>query len=273
MSFADCIQATEIYDEQPSQLPQQLLSEETQGFDYTILTPEVRVVVWSKTFELKNLMRQSAQDRIEIGQKLIEIKEKLGHGNFRPWLKAEFGWSMRTAARFMQVASQFKCANLAHLDIAASALYLLAEPSTPEEARKEVFELAKEGENITYSKAKAIISRYQKPAQPNASKPDSINAIDTTFAKAKEGNSSTLFESCSSPQNYSQSQALEPKDKGNSMVVTELLVETLTAKECEKRLEPGTIENINSLKKHSEVAAELQPELSNSIRVISIEKN
>lgn len=105
-------------------------------------------------------MRRSAQDIIDIGHKLIEVKEQLGHGNFRAWLKAEFDCSIKTAGRFMQVATQFKCANLACLNIAVSALYLLARPSTPEKARKQALELAKKGENITYVKAKEIVNCY-----------------------------------------------------------------------------------------------------------------
>ncbi|MDW4677752.1 DUF3102 domain-containing protein, partial [Escherichia coli] len=80
---------------------------------------------------IKALMRRSAQDIVNIGQKLIEVKEKLEHGHFRKWLKAEFKWSVSAATRYMQVGEQFKYTNLIHLSIAASALYELAAPSTP----------------------------------------------------------------------------------------------------------------------------------------------
>ena len=95
------------------------------------------------------------------------MKEQLGHRRFRAWLKAEFDWSVRTATRFMQVATQFKCAKLAHLNIAVSDLYLLAETSTLEEARKQALEIATKGENVNDAKAKTIrpignINRAQK---------------------------------------------------------------------------------------------------------------
>jgi hypothetical protein len=61
----------------------------------------------------------------------------------------------------MQVAEQFKYTNLIHLSIAASALYELAAPSTPESARLEAIERAKSGELISYSKAKQIADHYQ----------------------------------------------------------------------------------------------------------------
>lgn len=106
-----------------------------QGFDYNSLDAETYVVVQQATSDLKSLMRRSAQDAFEIGEKLTKVKFQLGHGNFRRWLRSEFGWSVPTARRFMRVYAQFKCFNLNHLNIAASALYYLAESTTPEEAR------------------------------------------------------------------------------------------------------------------------------------------
>lgn len=270
MSLTDSMQVTKPYNEPPSSSQQQLLTLETQGFEYTVLTSEVQIIVQSKTSEIKSLMRRNAQDVIDIGQKLTEVKEQLGYGNFRTWLKAEFGWSVRTAARFMQVATQFKCAKLAHLDIATSALYLLAEPSTPEEARKEALELAKEGENITHSKAKVIVNRYLELAQPNVSEPAIIDTINIS-ARATEGHSSTPSEPYSLLQTCCQLEPLEPEDKANSVTATKLLVETVPAKEWGERLEQETVEKIDDLQgEYSEVAAESHPELSNYIHVLSI---
>ncbi|MDZ8091523.1 MAG: DUF3102 domain-containing protein [Nostoc sp. DedQUE05] len=266
MSFSDSdsMLVTELYDEQSFEQSQQKLTQEVQGFDYAVLSPQVRIVVQGKTSELKSLMRKTAQDIIDIGQKLIEVKEQLGHGNFRAWLKAEFDWSVRTAGRFMQVATQFKCANLAHLNIAVSALYLLAEPSTPEKARKETLELVKEGENITHTKAKAIVNRHQKLAQPNALKP----AIIDISAKAEEGNSFTLSQPNQSPQIHSQ---LEPKNEANSAAI-ELSIETVPTIGWEQRLEYKAIEKSDWVpKEYSEVATQLQPKLCNHIRVLNIE--
>ena len=153
----------------------------SQGFDYATLDAETRLAVQQQTSEIKTLMRRTAQDIINIGQKLIEVKKQLGHGQFRNWLKVEFDWSVRTAARFMQVATQFKSANLAHLEIAASALYLLAEASTPSEAQKEVLELAKQGENIGYAKARDIINQHKKTAMlATSSTSDNVDVLAET---------------------------------------------------------------------------------------------
>ncbi len=90
-------------------------------------------------------MRRAAQDIVEIGERLIEVKAHLEYGQFQGWIKAEFDWTRQTAYRFMQVAERFKgCNNL--LQVAPSALYLLASPSTPDEARAEALERAEVSE-------------------------------------------------------------------------------------------------------------------------------
>ncbi len=129
---------------------------ESRSFDYSSLDTETRNVVQQKTFELRGLIRRSAQYIIEIGQTLIEIRGQLGYGSFRKWLKAEFSWSVSAATKFIQVAEQFSCVNFTQVEIAASALYLLARPSTPEEARQEALERANQGEIITHALAKQI---------------------------------------------------------------------------------------------------------------------
>lgn len=149
----------------PSRLQKQPLEPKVLDFDYASLNPETRIVVQQRTNEIKTLIQRAAQDIFEIGQKLVEVKVSLGHGHFRSWLKAEFKWSVSTATRFMQVAEQFKYTNLIHLSIAASALYELAAPSTPEAARLEAIERASKGEIISYSKAKQIADHYQSAAE------------------------------------------------------------------------------------------------------------
>lgn len=128
------------------------------SFDYANLNLETRVVVQQRTNEIKERMRRTAQDIIEIGQKLIDVKERLGHGFFGLWLRLEFEWADRTARQFMRVAEAFKSENFSDLDFAPSALYLLAAPSTPDEVRREALERAYQGESITHAKVKKLVA-------------------------------------------------------------------------------------------------------------------
>ena len=140
-------------------------------WDYAALDMETRIVVQQRTHEIRVLMRTSAQSVIDIGVKLIEVKARLGYGNFGPWLKAEFDWSVPSAARFMQVAVRFGDGTIYQIDnFAPSALYALAAPSTPEEARQEAIARASNGESITHAAAKEIIAEY-KPTPPRTVSP------------------------------------------------------------------------------------------------------
>lgn len=45
---------------------------------------------------------------IQCGQKLIEVKQRVGHGNFLPWLVDNFKGSQQTANSYMRVAANYK---------------------------------------------------------------------------------------------------------------------------------------------------------------------
>ena len=145
-----------------------------EGFDYGALDSETRIVVQQRTGEIRSLVRRSAQDVCDLGAKLIEVKDRLGDGNFREWLRSEFGWSHMTAYRFIQVHERFGRNNLLQVDVAPSALYLLAAPSTPEEAVDEALERAAGGERITHAAARDIVGTYRPPV----GRVDGVDGVD-----------------------------------------------------------------------------------------------
>jgi hypothetical protein len=96
---------------------------------------------------IRNLGKRVIKDVIEIGRRLAAAKELCGHGNWLPWLDREFGWEETTARRFMSVYELAgKSGNLQDLSLPVSAIYLLAAPSTPDEARDEIIKRAEAGE-------------------------------------------------------------------------------------------------------------------------------
>lgn len=133
----------------------------SQGFDYNTLNDVTRTVVQQKASEIRSLVRRTSQNIIETGLKLTEVKQHLGHGHFRNWIKSEFDWSVPTVNRFMQASEQFKCLNLTHLNVSPSALYILASPSTSEKVRQEALELADRGQKISCASVKAIVARHR----------------------------------------------------------------------------------------------------------------
>jgi hypothetical protein len=96
---------------------------------------------------IRALGKRAVADIIEIGRRLTEAKAIAGHGNWLSWLEREFGWTDKTAERFMQVHS--KSDKLSNLEVPISGLYLLAAPSTPENVRAEITERVAAGEKIT----------------------------------------------------------------------------------------------------------------------------
>jgi pyruvate/2-oxoglutarate dehydrogenase complex dihydrolipoamide acyltransferase (E2) component len=126
-------------------------------FDYSALGVEDRVRVQSCAEAIRRLVRNTAQQIVEIGESLREVRGRLGDAAFETWLAAEFDWHVKTAYRFIAVADQFSSQNLLEAKISSSALYLLAAPSTPKEARAAAVELAKGGGTVTRKVAKAVV--------------------------------------------------------------------------------------------------------------------
>lgn len=169
-------------------------------FSYDMLGSTTRTVVEQRTIEIKSLLRRTAQDIIDIGLKLSEVKQELGHGYFLAWLRTEFDWSESAARKFMQVSRQFKTVNFTNLNIAPSALYLLSADSTPEAAREEVLQQASSGEVITRAKAKEIVQQYASL--------DNLKDAVTIDVEAENLSSSSVNDEASTPTNSQCYQAL-----------------------------------------------------------------
>ena len=89
------------------------------------------------TAEILILKDQTAQNIIEIGKRLIEVKENLPYGEFTKWLQERIDISHRTANNFMKVAKTFSNSqSLANLG--STKLFLLA--GLEEEDRQEVMQ-------------------------------------------------------------------------------------------------------------------------------------
>ena len=104
-------------------------------------------------------LRDLRRSIIEIGRELIAAKGELRHGQWLPWLDQEFGWTERTAQRYIAIATAFKNNSVSHLTIDASALTALAGPKVPQAARREAITRARAGERVTKKVASDIIVR------------------------------------------------------------------------------------------------------------------
>lgn len=165
-------------------------------FNYSSLDESLSIYLRQQTEIIKKLLRRTAQDVVDIGNSLIDVKNKLEHGQFSSWLELEFSWSVRTAQRFMRVAETFKSDNLSDLDIVPSALYELSAPSISETASREAIERAKQGETISLNLARRIKDKHK-------------NTRGATSNSKRERQSSKSSELMASP---SRAQALPEED-------------------------------------------------------------
>ncbi len=127
-------------------------------FDYAALGVQTARVVRVSAERIRQLVKRSLDDIVEIGAELISVKQTLPHGQFGPWLDSEFGWKERSARNFMNVAQRFKSASVADLEVDLTAAYLLAAPSTQERVRAVALERAEHGEHITNATVQDIIA-------------------------------------------------------------------------------------------------------------------
>ena len=104
--------------------------------------------------QIKRLEKQTIGNVIETGRLLSKARTLIKHGDWRPWLKANFEWSPRTATRFINVYQLSIEMDLSALNISSSALYLLADLKSRGK-RYQIVEAAKT-RRVTFEIAQSI---------------------------------------------------------------------------------------------------------------------
>lgn len=147
--------------------------------------------------EIKFYKRQTAEGIIEIGNRLIEAKAQLKHGEWKEWLINKVDFTERTAQRFMKVAEETsKTTTLSDLPI--SKVYALLdvpaeerdefiesshvvdgeEKTVDDMSTRELSKVIKERDNLKNELNK--IDRHYKDAQ------ETIRALHNSLEKSKE---------------------------------------------------------------------------------------
>ncbi|MEL6437959.1 MAG: DUF3102 domain-containing protein [Cyanobacteria bacterium J06621_8] len=145
---------------------------EISSFNYQDLDSQQRSEIEEATAAIRERLRKAAQDIWEIGRMLSDVQSKLQRGQFDDWIKTEFDWSRRTAYKFISVFKRFdNSVNLEEVNIATSALYLLAAESTPDEVREEFILKAQEGEKVTHQQVLKVVRKAKGKVGENDSIP------------------------------------------------------------------------------------------------------
>jgi hypothetical protein len=167
-----------------------------QGFDYSMLPGDLWLEVRAAAERVKMRLKRTAEDIVEIGRELTDVKERLPHGQFLPWIEAEFQMSDQSARRFMQAFDRFGKSNIM-LNFNPTVLYQLAAPSTPDEVVEKATEKAEAGDKVTVEdvkrwKAEAEQARTQAKelqicAMQNQAKAESLReSLEAAQAKIDE---------------------------------------------------------------------------------------
>jgi hypothetical protein len=124
------------------------------GFDYAELPVDAALNARAAAERIKLRLKRTVEDIIEIGRELTAVKEDLPHGQFLPWIAAEFEMSDQTARNFMMVSDRFSDKFKTVLNFTPKILYALSAPSTPESVIDKAIEKAESGEKVTVADVK-----------------------------------------------------------------------------------------------------------------------
>jgi hypothetical protein len=121
--------------------------------------------------EIRGYGRLVVSGIVAIGKKLVEVKERVGHGRYEKFIRERLRFSASSAKRFVQSYELFKTPNLGDLgslQIDASALYLLAQDTTREEVRAAALEKAASPNGISRDEIAVLIEQAQQQAAAKA---------------------------------------------------------------------------------------------------------
>lgn len=76
--------------------------------DYTVVQERTLPVIISEIHIIEhNVAKTALEGAVEIGARLQEAKEKIGHGNFKNWCQENLNYSQSTAERFMRLNAEY----------------------------------------------------------------------------------------------------------------------------------------------------------------------
>src|SRR6185437_9085999 len=118
-----------------------------------------------RTSCILSLFQRSATDIIAIGRYLSEVRERLGHGYYLTWIAESMPFGETAAKKYRKIAEQLgdKIVEGIAGRFESGALYILAQPTTPPQARDLAIKLATQGHIINASAVRQILKQRDDP--------------------------------------------------------------------------------------------------------------
>lgn len=109
--------------------------------------------------EIITLKNQTAENIILMGQKFIEAKKLVLHGEWGKWLEEKVGFSQRTANQFMRIAEEYGSNSQAISNLEATKIYLLMELPVEE---REGFISQNDLKNMSTREVRSRLQEYKR---------------------------------------------------------------------------------------------------------------
>ena len=178
----------------------------------------------------RKLNRTLTATVIELGRELIDVKARLPHGQFGPWVEAECGFTIRTAENYIKAAKFVVGKNetaVSHL--APAVVYQLAAKSAP----AALVDRVAKGEVVTDGEVKAELAKAKREKQDH---PPEIKKSEPKIELSKPATVTTLAEM------GKQVRAMSAPTKPDTVAVTDPLV---IDREDEIEATPGSRQRSN----------------------------
>jgi len=152
-------------------------------YDYSGWNPDAAAAARAAADMIRANMKNAVASMIEAGKCLRAVRDRLPHGQWQPWLHAEFALSDRMARHFMSVAEVFDGKTEIISVLNPTAAMKLAD--APKKARTEVIRRLQKGEKLTIA---AITEATRQPKPQRAPLPPTDDkgkdlAVDAIAAK------------------------------------------------------------------------------------------
>jgi hypothetical protein len=202
-------------------------SPEPQSFDYETLTPDLADAARAARDRIKAIKAKIHSALYEIGRDLIDMKSRLGHGNFSLWVAAELNFSLRTAENYIRAANFIADKNETVALFSPKAIYALAAPSAPREIVEQVLAEADAGNLIS---ADEIRQRLLNASAGAGRKPE-VGKSAEPLKKVRDSAKHELAAEAMPPQKDQEEEheATEAKRNDKARCVAQFLVEMLDA--------------------------------------------
>ncbi len=130
-------------------------------FTCSDLPAPVAADVEAATTRIKDRLIRQVTDIIETGRDLLEVKGKLEHGQFEPWLNTSFNMTTRTAQKYMRAAEWMAGKSELSSFLTPNTIYLLSAPTTPESAQRRVLDDLEAGKPVNHREVREVVEEVK----------------------------------------------------------------------------------------------------------------